>query len=53
MARKVMISVRLAPEIRAAIEKAAADDHRPMSQWIEKVLFDRLQADGYLPAPKK
>lgn len=47
-----MISMRISRDVKAAAEKAAKADLRPMSQWIEKVLFDRLQADGYLSRAK-
>jgi hypothetical protein len=39
---------RLAPEIKAAAEKAAADDHRSLSSLLEKILADYLKKAGYL-----
>lgn len=53
MAQKIVFTVRFSPEIREAAKRAAADDHRPLSQWIEKLVAEKLTADGYLPAPKK
>jgi hypothetical protein len=44
------VSFRLAPEIKAAAEKAALDDHRSLSSLIEKVLADYLKKKGYLKA---
>jgi hypothetical protein len=43
------VSFRLPVEIKAAAEKAAADDHRSLSSFIEKVLADHLRKTGYLP----
>jgi hypothetical protein len=45
-------SFRLAPEIKAAAEKAARDDHRSLSSLLEKVLADYLRQRGYLPKAK-
>lgn len=50
---KIMFSMRISPDLKAAAERAARADVRPLSQWIEKVVTDRLIADGYLPKPKK
>jgi hypothetical protein len=44
------VSFRLRSEIKAAAEKAAADDHRSVSSLIEKVLADYLKKNGYLPS---
>jgi hypothetical protein len=52
MARPTLpVSFRLPPEIKAAAEKAAADDHRSFSSLVEKVLADYLKKQGYLPDP--
>jgi hypothetical protein len=42
------VSFRLKPEIKAAAQRAAADDHRSLSSLIEKVLAEYLQKKGYL-----
>jgi predicted transcriptional regulator len=42
------VSVRLPPETKAALERAAKADHRSLSSLIEKVLVDWLAAQ-----PKK
>jgi hypothetical protein len=50
------VSFRLPRDIKAAAEKAAADDHRSLSSLIEKALADYLRERGYLPplqAPKR
>ena len=40
--------IRLRPDIRAAAEKAAIDDHRSLSSLIEAVLAAHLKKAGYL-----
>jgi hypothetical protein len=46
------VSFRLRPDIKAAAQKAAADDHRSLSSLIEKALAEYLQKAGYLPKRK-
>ena len=43
------LAVRMEPRLKAAAEKAAADDHRSLTQLIEKLLSDFLKEKGYLP----
>jgi hypothetical protein len=40
--------VRMQPSVKAAAEKAAADDQRSLSSLIEKLLTDHLRKKGYL-----
>ena len=47
------ISVRVAPEIKAAVQKAASDDRRTVASFVEKVLADYLAREGYLGGEKK
>lgn len=42
------VSFRLSAEVKAAAEKAAADDHRSLSSLLEKLLSDYLRKKGYL-----
>ncbi len=42
-------SIRLLPAVKEAATKAATSDGRTLSQWIERVIMERLRADGYLP----
>ena len=42
------LGVRIKPETKAALEKAAADDMRSMSSLIEKILVEWLRDKGYL-----
>lgn len=48
MAKTSAISVRVADEVKAAAEKAAAADSRSVASLVEKVLTDFLKAKGYL-----
>lgn len=43
------LTFRVSPELRAALEKASADDTRSLSSMIEKLLTDAMTAKGYLP----
>jgi hypothetical protein len=47
--RAAQVGLRLPPEIKAAAERAAADDHRTLTSLIEKLLADYLRERGYLP----
>jgi hypothetical protein len=42
------VSVRLPPDVKAAAERAAKDDTRSLSSFIEKTITDHLRAKGYL-----
>jgi hypothetical protein len=44
----IITSVRFDTRVRAAVEKAAKEDKRPMSTLIQKVMEDWLKAKGYL-----
>lgn len=48
----VPTSMRLAPEIKAALEKAAKDDGRSVSSMTDRILRAWLAEKGYL-APGK
>lgn len=53
MAKKTHpMSFRLSPEVKAAAEKAADDDHRSLSSYVEKLLIEQLRKKGYLPKQK-
>jgi hypothetical protein len=50
MAQKgVPVSFRLLPEIKAALDKAAKDDHRSLSSLLDKMVSEWLKDAGYLP----
>lgn len=40
--RSAQVNVRVEPTLKDAAERAAADDHRTLSSFIEKVLSERL-----------
>lgn len=42
------VSIRLQPEVKAALEKAAKADARSLSSLAEKVLMDYLRKNGFL-----
>jgi hypothetical protein len=46
--RTASIGIRVEPDIKAAAEKAAADDHRTVASLIEKLLVEYLREQGYL-----
>ena len=43
-----IITIRAEPHLKAAAEKAAMDDHRSLTQLVEKLLSDYLREKGYL-----
>ncbi|MFM2041571.1 MAG: hypothetical protein RLY86_147 [Pseudomonadota bacterium] len=49
MARTNPLGVRVEPEIKAALEKAAKDDDRSVSSLVERILKHWLMEKGYLP----
>jgi hypothetical protein len=51
--KSLPVSVRLQPETKAALEKAAKADTRSVSSLIEKLLVDYLRERGYLPKEDK
>ena len=54
MAKTNPLGVRLQPEVKAALERAARDDHRSLSSLIDKILVEWLRECGYLqPAEKQ
>jgi hypothetical protein len=46
--KSAQLLVRIQPSIKAAAEKAAADDRRSLSSLIEKLLVDHLKKRGFL-----
>jgi hypothetical protein len=47
--KTAQVNLRIKPELKAAAEKAATDDHRSLTSLIEKLLSDYLKKRGYLP----
>jgi len=48
MAKTTPLGVRLEPDTKAALEKAAEADRRSLSSMIDKILTDWLKKSGYL-----
>ena len=46
--KTAQVNLRLDPSLKAAAEKAAADDHRSLTSLIEKLLTEHLRKEGYL-----
>jgi hypothetical protein len=49
MARTNPLGVRVHPEVKLALEKAAKDDDRSISSLVERILTTWLRDNGYLP----
>ena len=48
MVKTPSLGVRLSPDVKSALEKAAKDDIRSLSSLVEKVLTEWLRDKGYL-----
>jgi hypothetical protein len=48
--RSAPLGLRITPTLKKALEVAAADDRRPVSSYVEKVLYEHLKKKGYLKA---
>ena len=53
MSKKPPIGIRLEPDERAALEKAAASEVVSMSGLGRKIMVEWLRKGGWLKAPKK
>lgn len=51
MARTAAISLRVEPQVKAAVEKAAQEEDRTVAQWVERLVIRELRERGYLPQP--
>ena len=49
MVRTAPTSIRLDPDVKAALVRAAQDDDRSVSSLIERILKAWLTEQGYLP----
>jgi hypothetical protein len=45
--RKTQVNIRMQPRLKRAAEKVAADDHRTLTNLIEKLLSDYLRKHRY------
>jgi uncharacterized protein (DUF1778 family) len=53
MSKTEPINVRLEPDEKAALERAAAADDRSMSALARKVIVDWLRKHGHMKAAKR
>jgi len=47
--KTAQVNLRIDPQLKTAVEKAAAHDHRSLTSLIEKLLSDYLKRKGYWP----
>ena len=47
--RTAAFQVRMRPSVKAAAERAAADDNRSLASLMELLVIEHLRAKGYLP----
>jgi hypothetical protein len=52
MGKTPSLGVRVQPDTKAALDKAAKDDLRSVSSLIEKILVEWLREKGYLRKAK-
>jgi hypothetical protein len=50
---KPPVFIRVEPKTKVAIEKAAADEQRSVSNLVERVMTEWLRQNGYLPERTK
>ena len=50
MPKTAAVSIRVDDAVKKALEKAAADDHRAVASYVEKLLIEHLKAKSYLAA---
>lgn len=48
MAKTHSLGVRLQPDVKAALERAAKQDVRSVSSLVEKIVVEWLRANGHL-----
>lgn len=47
------MNLRITPELKAAAEQAARNDHRTLTSWVEKLMIDALKREGIAPSGGK
>jgi hypothetical protein len=47
------VNLRLDPELKAAAEKAAVEDHRTLTSLIEKLLIDHIKKKKQRPVSRR
>lgn len=53
LTRTAPLGLRIRPEIREALDRAAEHDGISVTDWTEATLRDRLVREGYLERPKR
>lgn len=48
MGKTATLGMRLTPDVKDALERAASRDMRSMSAMLEKIAIEWLRANGYL-----
>lgn len=51
--KSAQFMIRMQPRVKAAAEKAAADDNRSLASLMETLLIEYLTAKGYLKGKGK
>jgi hypothetical protein len=51
--KTAVVSIRVEPELKKALEAAAEDDSRSVASMLEKLMRDGLKASGHLPSNGK
>ncbi|MGP2492278.1 type II toxin -antitoxin system TacA 1-like antitoxin [Mesorhizobium sp. PUT5] len=51
MAKTASLALRIAPATKDALEEAARADKRTVSNYVEKIITEDLEAKGFLPVP--
>jgi predicted HicB family RNase H-like nuclease len=46
------LAVRIEPALRAALEAAAAEDRRPVSQYVRNLILDAVDGDRERPGAR-
>jgi hypothetical protein len=49
MARTAALGLRIEPEVKEALEKAAKADRRTLAAYVEMLVIADLQEKGFLP----
>jgi hypothetical protein len=49
MAKSAPLGLRISPEVKEALERAAKDDDRSLASYAERILIAHLRDKGYLP----
>lgn len=52
MPRTASIGIRVEPELKELVKKAAEDNRRTVASMIEKILVEYLTEKGYLEKPE-